>query len=102
MGVVRVIIHAERTRTQWNGLTAGIDATVGNIGPFCDEHGILKQIVGCAILLEDDDHVLDLSWLYGPNVGDRVAATAVQAEHYSEGAQEQEREIQRGLAFHGL
>ena len=86
--MVRVVIDPQRTRTQLDRLASGVDATVGNIGPFCDERGILKQIVGSAVLLEDDDQVLDLSWGDCHDLCGRIAAAAVQAEHYREGAQE--------------
>ncbi len=55
-------IAAVRAQVHWaqrNFLSQRIHAVVLNIGTVRNQHRILKQIIGRAILLEDDDDVLN-------------------------------------------
>ena len=75
----------------------GIDATLNDIGAVGDQNWVLEKIVGGAVLLEDDDDVLDL-----PPLGDgagRIATAPIHIEQESACRKHQTRGIQEcGMA----
>ena len=62
MGVAEIVVVSEVDWAQRDGLALGVDAVLDDVGAACDQNWILKQIVGCAVLLEDHDDVLDAWW----------------------------------------
>lgn len=46
-------------RLERDPLALRIDPAAGNVGSRRDQHRVVKQVVGCAVLLEDDHHMLD-------------------------------------------
>ncbi len=61
-------------------------AAIGDIRSSADQHGILEEIIGRPIFLEDDDNVLNLSGRKrGVSRLGRTAAAAVCAEQNCSG-----------------
>src|SRR6202035_3284266 len=58
--VIRVAARAQVNLPQLDRLAFGVHSTAGDIGAARDQHLIMKQVVGGAVLLKDDHHVLDL------------------------------------------
>jgi hypothetical protein len=59
--MTQVIIDRQRRGTQLDGLAGGVQPALRNVRTRFNQDWILKQVVGRAILLKDDDDVLDLS-----------------------------------------
>ncbi len=79
MGVAEIVVVSEVDWVQRDGLALGVDAVLDDVGAACDQNWILKQIVGCAVLLEDHDNVLD-AWWCGNRLGGTTSAAAVQVK----------------------
>jgi len=65
MTVVEVVILRRRAggaqvdRTERDRLTRGVLALLNNVGTAGNQDRVLEEIVGGAVLLEDDDYMLD-------------------------------------------
>src|SRR5271165_1005265 len=59
MAVAEVIVDGEAHRAERDGLAFRVQSRLGNIGLPRNQHGVLKEIVGRAILLDDNHDVLN-------------------------------------------
>jgi len=59
MAVAHVVVVRQWDRRQGNDLVLGIDPVILNVCASLDQNRILKQVVGGAILLEDDHDMLN-------------------------------------------
>ena len=75
--MAEVVINPQRDRRERDGLAQGINTTTGDVGPGVDQILIVKQIVGSAVLLKNDDDVFDLSGWWRRFCDCRPAAATV-------------------------
>jgi len=86
-GVKRVVTVAEievgrqADGNEGDGLSLRVRSTLNNVSSAADEHLVLKQVIRGAVLLKDDDDVLDLAgWrrVATGTLGAAAAATAIE------------------------
>jgi hypothetical protein len=86
MGMAEVVVVGQSDRAQHDGLARGINADAGDVGAVRDQGGVMKQIVGCTVLLEDHYNVLKvLNVLCGAKLRGTASSAAVQDEEKDRG-----------------
>src|SRR6202030_1430902 len=88
--VAGVVVRLETDFGKRDGIAFRVFAALGNVRTLADQDRILEKIIRCAVLLEDHDHMVNLSGRrWGRWRTAAGTATAVEAQESASDSQDQ-------------
>jgi hypothetical protein len=85
--VAGVVVRRETDFLQRDGIAFRVFAALGNVSTLADQDRILEKIIRSTVLLEDHDHMVNLSGRRWRTAAD--TATAVEAQESASDSQDQ-------------